>query len=183
MTVYWRSYKTVSASCALLIPHTWLALTTSTFPPVRSAASTCVPAIPFRARFDRPRRGERYFALLKVNEINYDRPENAKNKILFENLTPLFAQERLRMEIGNGSTEDLTARVIDLVCPMGKGQRALIVSPPKAGKTLMLQNIANSITRNNPELLHDRAADRRASRGGHRHAAHRARGGGGLHLR
>ena len=98
-----------------------------------------------------PKDGERYFALLKVNEINYDRPENAKNKILFENLTPLFAQQRLRMEIGNGSTEDLTARVIDLVCPMGKGQRALIVSPPKAGKTLMLQNIANSITRNNPE--------------------------------
>ncbi|MBY4676918.1 transcription termination factor Rho [Marinobacterium arenosum] len=98
-----------------------------------------------------PKEGERYFALLKVNEINYDKPENAKNKILFENLTPLFAQNRLRMEIGNGSTEDLTARVIDLVCPMGKGQRALIVSPPKAGKTLMLQNIANSITRNNPE--------------------------------
>jgi len=98
-----------------------------------------------------PKDGERYFALLKVSEINYDRPENAKNKILFENLTPLFAQKRLRMEIGNGSTEDITARVIDLVCPMGKGQRALIVSPPKAGKTLMLQNIANSITRNNPE--------------------------------
>ncbi len=98
-----------------------------------------------------PKDGERYFALLKVNEINYDKPDNAKNKILFENLTPLFAQNRLRMELGNGSTEDLTARVIDLVCPMGKGQRALIVSPPKAGKTLMLQNIANSITRNNPE--------------------------------
>jgi len=98
-----------------------------------------------------PKDGERYFALLKVNQINYDKPENAKNKILFENLTPLFAQQRLRMELGNGSTEDLTARVIDLVCPMGKGQRALIVSPPKAGKTLMLQNIANSITRNNPE--------------------------------
>lgn len=98
-----------------------------------------------------PKEGERYFALLKVSEINYDKPENAKNKILFENLTPLFAQDRLRLEIGNGSTEDLTARVIDLVCPMGKGQRALVVSPPKAGKTLMLQNIANSITRNNPE--------------------------------
>ncbi|WP_027857487.1 transcription termination factor Rho [Marinobacterium jannaschii] len=98
-----------------------------------------------------PKDGERYFALLKVNEINYDKPENAKNKILFENLTPLFAQDRLVMELGNGSTEDLTARVIDLVCPMGKGQRALIVSPPKAGKTLMLQNIANSITKNNPE--------------------------------
>ncbi|MEH6652120.1 MAG: transcription termination factor Rho [Motiliproteus sp.] len=98
-----------------------------------------------------PKDGERYFAMLKVDEINFDRPERAKNKILFENLTPLFAQERLRLEQGNGSTEDLTARIIDLACPMGKGQRALIVSPPKAGKTLMLQNIANSITRNNPE--------------------------------
>lgn len=98
-----------------------------------------------------PKDSERYFALLKVDEINYDKPENAKNKILFENLTPLFAQDRMRMEIGNGSTEDITARVLDLVCPMGKGQRALIVSPPKAGKTLMLQNIAHSITRNNPE--------------------------------
>ena len=98
-----------------------------------------------------PKDGERYFALLKVDEINFDKPENAKNKILFENLTPLFPQERLTMEQGNGSTEDLTARIIDLVCPIGKGQRALIVSPPKAGKTLMLQNIANSIVRNNPE--------------------------------
>ncbi len=99
-----------------------------------------------------PKDSERYFALLKVDQINFDKPENAKNKILFENLTPLFAQERLKMELGNGSTEDLTARVIDLVCPMGKGQRALLVSPPQAGKTLMLQNIANSIKRNNPEV-------------------------------
>jgi len=98
-----------------------------------------------------PKDSERYFALLKVDEINFDKPENAKNKILFENLTPLFPQERLTMEQGNGSTEDLTARIIDLVCPIGKGQRALIVSPPKAGKTLMLQNIANNIVRNNPE--------------------------------
>ncbi|ABE57946.1 MULTISPECIES: transcription termination factor Rho [Chromohalobacter] len=98
-----------------------------------------------------PKEGERYFALLKVNEINFDRPENAKHKILFENLTPLFPQERMVMEIGNGSTEDLTSRVIDLTSPIGKGQRGLIVSPPKAGKTLMLQNIATSITRNNPE--------------------------------
>ncbi len=98
-----------------------------------------------------PKDSERYFALLKVNEINYDRPENAKNKVLFENLTPLFAQDRMVLEMGNGSTEDLTARVIDLMAPIGKGQRALIVSPPKAGKTLMLQNIANSITKNNPE--------------------------------
>jgi transcription termination factor Rho len=98
-----------------------------------------------------PKEGERYFALLKVNDINFDRPENAKNKILFENLTPLFPQERLVMEIGNGSTEDITARTIDLVAPIGKGQRGLIVSPPKAGKTLMLQNIAQSITRNSPD--------------------------------
>ena len=98
-----------------------------------------------------PKDSERYFALLKVDEINFDKPENAKNKILFENLTPLFPQKCLTMEQGNGSTEDLTARIIDLVCPIGKGQRALIVSPPKAGKTLMLQNIANSIVRNNPE--------------------------------
>ncbi len=98
-----------------------------------------------------PKEGERYFALLKVNEINFDQPENARNKILFENLTPLFPQKRLIMEMGNGATEDLTGRIIDLVAPIGKGQRGLIVSPPKAGKTLMLQNIAANITRNNPE--------------------------------
>src|SRR6056300_835677 len=98
-----------------------------------------------------PKDGERYFALLKVNEINFDKPENAKHKILFENLTPLFPQERLTLQVGNGSTEDLSARVIDLVAPIGKGQRGLIVSPPKAGKTLILQNIAQSITRNSPE--------------------------------
>jgi transcription termination factor Rho len=98
-----------------------------------------------------PKDGERYFALLKVDKINYDRPESAKNKILFENLTPLFPEERLVLEAGNGSTEDLSARIIDLSSPIGKGQRGLVVSPPKAGKTVMLQNIAQSITRNNPE--------------------------------
>lgn len=98
-----------------------------------------------------PKEGERYFALLKVDSINFDRPENAKTKILFENLTPLFPDERLIMEAGNGSTEDLTGRTIDLASPIGKGQRGLIVAPPKAGKTLMLQNIAANITRNNPE--------------------------------
>ena len=98
-----------------------------------------------------PKDGERYFALLKVNAINFEQPENARNKILFENLIPLFPQERLAMEVGNGSTEDLTGRIIDLVAPIGKGQRGIIVSPPKAGKTLMLQNIACNISRNNPE--------------------------------
>ena len=98
-----------------------------------------------------PKDGERYFALLKVSEINFDKPDNARNKILFENLTPLFPDERLMLEAGNGSTEDLSSRVLDLVAPIGKGQRGLIVSPPKAGKTLLMQSIAQSITRNNPE--------------------------------
>ena len=98
-----------------------------------------------------PKDGERYFAMLKVSEINTDRPENAKTKILFENLTPLFPTERMVMEVGNGSTEDITARVIDLVAPIGKGQRGLIVAPPKAGKTMLLQGIAQSIARNNTE--------------------------------
>ncbi|MBK1674598.1 transcription termination factor Rho [Ectothiorhodospira shaposhnikovii] len=98
-----------------------------------------------------PKEGERYFALLKVDKINFEPPEAAKHKVLFENLTPLHASQRMRMERGNGSTEDITARVIDIVAPFGKGQRGLIVSPPKAGKTLMLQNIAQSITTNHPE--------------------------------
>ena len=100
-----------------------------------------------------PKEGERYFALLKVNEVNYDKPENARNKILFENLTPLHANSRLRMERGNGSTEDLTARVLDLASPIGRGQRGLIVAPPKAGKTMLLQNIAQSIAYNHPDCV------------------------------
>ncbi len=98
-----------------------------------------------------PKEGERYFALLKVDEINFEAPENAKNKVLFENLTPLFADKQLIMQLGNGSTEDMTARVIDLIAPFGRGQRGLIVSPPKAGKTMMLQNIAHSIAHNHPD--------------------------------
>ncbi len=98
-----------------------------------------------------PKDGERYFAMLKVAQINDDKPENAKSKILFENLTPLFPNERFILEQGNGSTEDLSSRVLDLVGPIGKGQRGLIVAPPKAGKTMLLQTIAQSITRNNPE--------------------------------
>lgn len=98
-----------------------------------------------------PKDGERYFALLKVNEINGEAPEVAKNKIAFENLTPIHPTDRLILEVGNGSTEDLTARVIELVAPIGKGQRALVVSPPKAGKTVMLQNIAHSLVANQPD--------------------------------
>ena len=99
-----------------------------------------------------PKDGERYFALLKVGEINFDAPDSARHKVLFENLTPLHPTKRLRLERGTGSTEDLTARVIDLVAPIGKGQRGLIISPPKAGKTMLLQNIASSIAANHPEV-------------------------------
>ena len=98
-----------------------------------------------------PRDNERYFALLKVDTINFEAPENARNKILFENLTPLHPNERMRIERGNGSTEDITARVIDIVAPIGKGQRGLIIAPPKAGKTMMMQNIAQSIATNYPD--------------------------------
>ncbi len=100
-----------------------------------------------------PKDGERYFALLKVGQINHEAPENAKSKVLFENLTPLFPRERLKLEQGNGSTEDLTARIIDMVAPIGKGQRGLIVSPPKAGKTMLLQNIAAAIASNHPDCM------------------------------
>ena len=99
-----------------------------------------------------PKDGERYFAMLKVGQINHDSPEDAKGKVLFENLTPLFPKERMQLEQGNGSTEDLTARIIDMIAPIGKGQRGLIVSPPKAGKTMLLQNIAASIVANHSDV-------------------------------
>ncbi len=98
-----------------------------------------------------PKSGERYFALLDLQEANYESPKKAKNKIAFENLTPLHPNERMQLEVGNASSENITARIIDLASPIGKGQRGLIVSPPKAGKTVMLQNIAHSIAKNNPE--------------------------------
>ena len=98
-----------------------------------------------------PKESERYFALLKVEEINYESPDAAKRKILFENLTAEFPTEQYQLERANGSTEDITARIIDLVSPIGKGQRGLVVSPPKAGKTIMLQNIATSIRANHPD--------------------------------
>ncbi len=98
-----------------------------------------------------PKDSERYFALLKVGEINFSKPENSKHKILFENLTPLFPDQRLTLEVGNGTTEDLTGRVVDLISPIGKGQRGLLVAPPKAGKTIMMQSIAQAVITNNPE--------------------------------
>ncbi|MGB7287229.1 MAG: transcription termination factor Rho [Salaquimonas sp.] len=98
-----------------------------------------------------PKEGERYFALLKVNTINFDDPEKIKHKIHFDNLTPLYPDERFKMEVENSESKDLSARVIDLVAPLGKGQRGLIVAPPRTGKTVLLQNIAHSITANHPE--------------------------------
>jgi transcription termination factor Rho len=123
-----------------------------------------------------PRDGERYFALLKVNTINFEPPEAVRHRINFDNLTPLYPERRLKMEVeatlgrdrpgkggkgSKGQTKDFTPRVIDLVSPIGMGQRALIVAPPRTGKTVMLQSIASSITANHPSLP-DRAADRRA---------------------
>jgi len=98
-----------------------------------------------------PKEGERYFALLKVNTINFEDPEKARHKVNFDNLTPLYPDERLKMEYEDPTKKDLSARVIDIVAPIGKGQRALIVSPPRTGKTVLLQNIAHSITANHPE--------------------------------
>ncbi len=99
-----------------------------------------------------PKDQERYFALVQIDTINGEAPDKAKKKILFENLTPLFPNNRLILEQGTGSNADISSRVIDLTAPIGKGQRGLIVSPPKAGKTLMLQSIAHSITKNNSEV-------------------------------
>jgi transcription termination factor Rho len=100
-----------------------------------------------------PRDNERYFALVKIDKINLDPPEVSTKKIFFENLIPLFPEKRMKMEVGDGKSQDLTARFIDLIAPIGKGQRGLIVSPPKAGKTTILQNIAHSITANHPECI------------------------------
>jgi transcription termination factor Rho len=99
-----------------------------------------------------PKEGERYFALLKVDAINGEPPEASKNKVLFENLTPLFPRQMFHLERGNGSTEDITGRILDLIAPVGRGQRGMIVSQPKAGKTMMLQNVAQAIVHNHPDV-------------------------------
>jgi transcription termination factor Rho len=99
-----------------------------------------------------PKEGERYFALTRVTTINFDDPEQVRHRVNFDNLTPLYPEQRLKMEIADPTKKDLSARVIDIVAPIGKGQRGLIVAPPKAGKTIMLQNIAANIARNNPEV-------------------------------
>jgi transcription termination factor Rho len=99
-----------------------------------------------------PKDGERYFALLKLNSINFEEPDRIRHRINFDNLTPLYPDEKLKLEVGDPTRKDLTTRVIDLIAPLGKGQRALIVAPPRTGKTVMLQNIAHSIAANHPEV-------------------------------
>jgi transcription termination factor Rho len=99
-----------------------------------------------------PKDGERYFALLKVNNIDFEEPEKARHKVNFDNLTPLYPEERLHLDVEDPTIKDPSSRVIDLIAPLGKGQRALIVSPPRTGKTMLLQNIAHSITANHPEV-------------------------------
>ena len=118
-----------------------------------------------------PGENERYFALTKVERINFEDPEKARHKVAFDNLTPLYPDDRLKMEIEDPTIRDRSARIIDLVAPIGKGQRSLIVAPPRTGKTVLLQNIAHSIERNHPGVLPHRAADRRAPRRGDGHAA------------
>ena len=98
-----------------------------------------------------PRETERYFAITKIDKINFDSVEKAKQRINFDNLTPLYPEEKINMEIEDPTKKDITNRVMDLIAPLGKGQRALIVAPPRTGKTVMLQNIAHSITTNHPE--------------------------------
>ena len=98
-----------------------------------------------------PKDGERYFALLKVNQINFDEPERTRHKVNFDNLTPLYPEDKLNLEVEDSTISDRSARVIDLIAPLGKGQRALIISPPRTGKTMLLQNIAHSIAENHPE--------------------------------
>ncbi len=99
-----------------------------------------------------PRDGERYFALLKINRINFEEPDRLRHRINFDNLTPLYPEEKIQLELDDPSRRDLTTRVLDLITPLGKGQRALIVSPPRTGKTVMLQNIAHALARNHPEV-------------------------------
>src|SRR5215468_8702261 len=98
-----------------------------------------------------PKEGERYFALLKVNSINFDNPDKVRHRINFDNLTPLYPDERIKMELHDPTKKDLTTRIVDLIAPQGKGQRALIVAPPRTGKTMMLQNIAHAVAGNHPE--------------------------------
>ena len=144
--------RTGSAFCARRKRTIWPGRTTSMSARTRCGASGCAPATRSRARSARPRDGERYFALLKVNSINFEEPDRLRHRINFDNLTPLYPEEKIELELDDPTKKDLTTRVLDLITPLGKGQRALIVSPPRTGKTVMLQNIAHALAANHPEV-------------------------------
>ena len=158
-----------SAFCARRSTTICPVRTTFTFRRRKYVNSICRTGDTVSGQVRPPKDGERYFALIKVEAVNFEDPEVARNKIFFDNLTPLYPQERIRLET---TKENLTGRVLDMLCPVGKGQRGLIVAPPRTGKTMMLQSIANSITANHPEvalivLLIDEQPGR-----SDRHAAH-----------
>ncbi len=137
-------------SCALRTTTICLALTTSMFRLRRFASSTLKTGDTVSGNVRPPHEGEKYFALVKIEAINFESPEETRNKILFDNLTPLYPQERIKMETVR---ENISGRVKDLLTPIGKGQRGLIVAPPRTGKTVLLQSIANSVTTNHPEVV------------------------------
>ena len=183
-TACWKSCRMASASCARPTPVTWPARTTSTSRPARSAASTCAPATRSAGRIRSPKDGERYVALLNGRHHQRRAAGSLQEQgAVREPDARCSRARRFTLERGNGSTEDITGRVMDLMAPQGKGQRALIVSPPKAGKTMLMQNIASAIIHNHPGRAPDRAADRRAPGRSDRNAAHRARRSDLLHLR
>ena len=144
-----RSCLTASGSSALPTTTTCPGRTTSTSRRRRFENSISRQAIRSQDRFGRRKEGERYFALIKVEAVNFEAPEQARDKLFFENLTPLYPQQRLALET---APDNLSARVMDLMVPIGKGQRGLIVAPPRAGKTMLLQNIAQSVAKNHPEV-------------------------------
>jgi transcription termination factor Rho len=118
--------------------------------PTRSAAGACAPATPSKARSAHPRDGERYFALTSLAKVNFDDPDAVRLRTNFDNLTPLYPDQKLNLDTLDPTVKDKSARVIDIIAPQGKGQRALIVAPPRTGKTVLLQNIAKAITDNHP---------------------------------
>ena len=163
--------RTASASCARRKPITCRVPTTFMCSPSQVRRFGLRTGDTVEGEIRSPKDGERYFALLKVNTINFDEPDKLRHRINFDNLTPLYPDEKLNLELDDPTKKDLTTRVIDLVTPLGKGQRALIVAPPRTGKTVMLQNIAACHRRQPSRGLSDRAADRRAARGSDRHGA------------
>ena len=167
-----RSCRTASASCARPMRTTCRARTTSTSRPRRSAASACAPATPSRARSAAPRRASAISRCSRSTRSISRIPRRSRHKVHFDNLTPLYPERAPQArDRGSDARRISRPRVIDIVSPIGKGQRALIVAPPRTGKTVLLQNIAQSITDQPSRVLPHRAAHRRAAGGSHRHAA------------